>query len=189
MEEEIYNKEQIILQDLTSAERKSLEQRFAYEQTGCGTIYEGEHHRLEYRPKRDPYTLKCTGVELVIFRNPKKNKDLPISMPRYVPFKPGWIFNKAPYKERLEEMVAYMTKDVQQFDENIKREDAKREKEKAERAAAIEAHAEKVSMCQLKIDATMKAIAPKINAPHNQTQHQTTPEKSAENRFSMDMSD
>jgi hypothetical protein len=175
MEDELYNKEKLILQRLSGDEKARLERKLTNDQSGCGTIYNGKHYCLEYRPSRDPFTLKCTGVKLVIVHT--NNRDLPASSPRYIPFKPGIIFNKAPYKERLEEMVAHMTKDVQQFDESVEKDLIRKQNEKEERAAAIEAHAEKVMKCQLKIDATMRAIVPKINTQQHQTEYQTVPEE------------
>jgi hypothetical protein len=136
----------------SSEERKMYEDKILKDNSGSGTIYTGSYYTLDYQPAReDSRSLKCGGILLVTRRTSDKYSHDFYKVT--VPFKedaPDFLmklFNperanhvRLPFKDRLKYHVDTCVKLI---------------KDKEAHINAVAASAEKITMCQRKIDKTM----------------------------------
>lgn len=151
----------IKLSDLTDHEKEQLKQEVDGDNAGCGVVYTGKYYISLYRPLKDAKTYKCNGVTIIVKKIENNNYDIPYSPPIDVPYKEGFLtLNKEPFKNRLADAIKEQTNLVVKLDKQIDDEIERVAKEKAAREKAIKDHTEKIRSCQLKIDSTIKILAP-----------------------------
>jgi hypothetical protein len=147
------------------------------DEAGHGTLYKGKYYHLDYEPLRDNRDYKCTGVKLTTRRNAgSSHTELGLNNAWVnIQFKPGIIFNKGAYKDRLSHAISEckqrIIKGEKQIDVEIERKtkaiaDAKiwELNEVVDREKAVAEHVKKIKKCQVRIDATMKRLVPEAES-------------------------
>jgi hypothetical protein len=175
---------EIKLSDLTADEKVQFKEETEGDSPGHGIIITGKYYVAAYKPVDDSVTGKCIGVEVFIHKisdytpHEIRFRDIPNFK---ILFKQSWLcVGKAPFKDRLEEAVKTQTKCVMAFDKQIDGKIAEIIKSNKDREQAIADHTKNVRSCKLKIDSTIKAVAPKSKSLIEYKNEQLIAEKAEE---------
>jgi hypothetical protein len=169
---------EIKLSDLTADEKTQFKEETEGDKPGHGILLTGKYHVAAYQPMDDSTTGKCTGVEVFVHNIDTTSKNhIPII---HVPFKQSWLSTKESFKDRLDLAIKSQINNVIEADKRIDDEIARVIKEKKDREDAIAEHTRNVRSCKLKIDSTIKAVAPNSKSLIEYKNEQLLVEKAAE---------
>jgi hypothetical protein len=169
---------EIKLSNLTESERSQFKEETEGDKPGHGILLTGKYYIAAYQPVDDSDTGKCIGVEVFIHKIQETNS-LRIPSTKVL-FKQSWLSTKEPFKDRLDAAVKTQTNAVVKLDKEIDDEVARVIKQNKEREQAIVEHTKNVRLCKLKIDSTIKAVAPNAKSLIEFKNEQLLAEKVAE---------
>lgn len=168
----------IKLSDLNNDEKAQFEEETNGDKPGHGVILTGKYYVAAYQPVDNPVTGRCIGVEVFVHKiQDTKGAGLPSVK---VLFKQTWLSIREPFKDRLDEAVKNQMQVVAIEDKKIDDDIARDIKAKKDREDAILEHTKNVRSCKLKIDSTIKAVAPKAKSLIEYRNEQLIAEKAAE---------
>ena len=151
--------------DLNPDEKDRIVREVYDDSPGCGVIHPGKYHILAYKPilTSGPISKsKCIGVELFIHKADNTLKQWTPDCK--VLYKQSFFETKEAFKDRLQSAIKEQIATTILLDKAIDDEINRIAKEKRDREKAIEDHITHTRSCQLKIDSTIKTLAPKAKS-------------------------